>query len=575
MKSINDIVKKVDIVNIVSSFTTLNKSGTSFKTMCNVHLDSSPSLFVNPKKQIYKCFVCDHGGDALDYLMWSQKFDWNQAIEFLIKASGEEVENYRHFFHNKREYSELEKKLLKASSDASDLFNYFLNIFIEEDNDILEFIKKRKLTKEQINQFKLGYAPSLEEKNYIEQLEKKSNEKSVLINASLLNENGTRPFFNKRLVFPIFDEENNVVAFSGRKVLENIEAPKYINSKESLIFKKSSIIYNYNNAKKYEDLIIVEGFMDVISFSKIGFNNVVALMGTSLSSEIIKKLKNHKEILIFLDNDQAGIKATLSIVKEFLKNGINAFILENKYSKDADQIINEENGQQKILNILSSKIKMVDYIIWCFFKDVSKNDYENIKKSIIELSYFVKTNDQFIKLEIIDKLSQKLEIDKKLITSYFDLNLVKFKQIENEVNVVNDSLSKKRFDNSLNTVKLLISIWKNPSFIGLLNIDDIYWPEAKYKKIYKDIKNYFESKQNLSKETIIFLENNQKKFSSKESLAQNKASFNELVLRTKEESNQRKLLDINNLMKKTSNDVQRKELLKTKLDLLSKRMDKK
>ncbi|MBR2055599.1 MAG: hypothetical protein IJ970_00915, partial [Mycoplasmataceae bacterium] len=88
MKSINDIVKKVDIVNIVSSFTTLNKSGTSFKTMCNVHLDSSPSLFVNPKKQIYKCFVCDHGGDALDYLMWSQKFDWNQAIEFLIKASG-------------------------------------------------------------------------------------------------------------------------------------------------------------------------------------------------------------------------------------------------------------------------------------------------------------------------------------------------------------------------------------------------------------------------------------------------------------------------------------------------------
>ena len=314
---INDLISKVDIVNVISSFSNLTKSGASFKTLCNVHGDKSPSLSINPKKQIYKCFVCDHGGNALDYLLWAQKFTWNQAIEYLIKESGENIEDYKNLI-NKKISSEKELKLLKALNDASDLFNYFLNIFIDEENEVKEFIKKRKLTKDIINKFKLGYAPSIKKNDYISTLEKKGNEKSVLMNTSLISENGDSSFFNERLIFPIFDDESNVVAFSGRKINNNDDTPKYLNSKESLVFKKNQIMYNYQRASKFDQLIIVEGFMDVIAFSKIGLDNAIALMGVSLSNENIKKLKKHNEILIFLDGDKAGKIASLKLIRHFI-----------------------------------------------------------------------------------------------------------------------------------------------------------------------------------------------------------------------------------------------------------------
>ena len=126
---INDLIAKVNIVDIIENFSKLTKFGSSLKTLCNVHGDKTPSLSINPKKQIYKCFVCDHGGNALDYLMWAQNFSWNEAVEYLIKASGENVENFQSLFQNKKPKSENEVKLLSYETISSFIDNEVKKIF--------------------------------------------------------------------------------------------------------------------------------------------------------------------------------------------------------------------------------------------------------------------------------------------------------------------------------------------------------------------------------------------------------------------------------------------------------------
>ena len=572
--NINDLINKVDIVDIISNFAKLVKTGSSFKTLCNIHGDNSPSLSINPKKQIYKCFVCDHGGNALDYLMWAQKMTWNEAIEFLIKQSGENIEDFS-FLINKKKYSEYELKMLKAMKDASDLFNYYLNIEIDnsKDSQINKFIEKRKITKSVIEKFKLGFAPSFDEKdNFISNLEKKGHEKSVLINCSILNEEGTNPFYINKFIFPIFDEDNNVIGFSGRKIVDNDDSPKYLNSKESHIFKKSNVIYNYNNAKKYDQIIIVEGFMDVIAFSKIGKDNAIALMGVALSQDNLNKIKKHQEILIFLDSDKAGIMSTLKIVKIFIEKNINAFVLKNEYLKDPDEILNSDGGEQKLLSSLNNKIKMIDFVFEAFTKNVNQNDFEKLKEIIMNIYQYSKNFNDFLKLELIDKISKKFNLNKDVVSNYFNYkpNVIELKELDKK-NIKTKQTLELELEQPLNINKLLISIWKNPSFLKSMNIGDINWPKAEYKKIYEEIKKFHLEGIEVSEKTKTFVLDKEKKFKSKESLPKNMESFEELILRTHKDSKRVKIEYINELIKKTNDPKHKEELLRQKLEIISRK----
>ena len=571
---INDLIAKVNIVDIIENFSKLTKFGSSLKTLCNVHGDKTPSLSINPKKQIYKCFVCDHGGNALDYLMWAQNFSWNEAVEYLIKASGENVENFQSLFQNKKPKSENEIKLLKVLQEASDIFNYYLNIYLDErNNDITNFVLKRNLSKELIDKFKLGYAPSFNsEDNYIDILEKKENEKATLINASILNDAGSHPFYVNRLIFPIIDEDNNVVAFSGRKIDDQDDKlPKYLNSKESLVFKKSSIIYNYNNARKFDSIIIVEGFMDVISLAKIGYDNAVALMGLYISKNLVDKLKNHKEILLCLDNDQAGLNATMKLISIFLKNNINAYVIVNEETKDVDEIINLPDGKEKIINIFNNKWKMIDFVWHYFSKDVEKDNYQQIKDMILKLVEYSKDFDQFLILDLSNRLAKQFEIDKEIISNYFKTNLNVVKSNHSNNNIIVQNGLESSLNQPININKILISIWQNPSFLNSQNIASINWPEAKYKKIYEDIKKYHENQVPLPEYSKDFIENKVNNLFSKESLPKNMLSFDELITRSKKDFKKNKLDYIDHLINNSDDEKHTSELLKIKLEIKSRK----
>lgn len=529
-RDIKELISQVNITELIGNFSKLYKAGASYKTLCNVHGDTSPSLSINPRKQIYKCFVCNHGGNALDYLIWAQRFTYNQAIEYLVNFVGEDLKDFQ--IKSKINFNEKQIEIVNALKDANNLFRYFLDIYLETNNDVKNFLLERKLTKEEIIKYSIGFAPLQDDSNnsYVDLLIKKGNHPAVLINASLVNENNNNPFFYNRIIFPIFDEESNLVAFGGRKLSNNDSSPKYIHSKESSIFKKSSIIYNYQNASKYEQLIIVEGFMDVIAFNKIGFDNAVAIMGVALTNEHIKKIKKHKEILVFLDNDQAGLQSTLGVIKILLKNKIEAFVINNDLSKDADEIVNSENGKEKLLSLLSNnKISFSDFVYNYFINNFELSNSVNLQKSLQWLKEYTQYLNQISLKLMVDKLAKKTNIDPKNLFNLLNNNSNVIELYENKLNRTNENVKEVEL---VNIKKILIAMYKNPTFIQF--IDRVNWITPKHKKISNQIKEFHESKIEIPQESQDYLKMIENNFNSIV-FAQTHEELFELISRCKED----------------------------------------
>lgn len=486
---IDDLISQINIVDVISQFSTLFKSGSSYKTLCNVHGDSSPSLFINPRKQIYKCFVCNHGGNVIDYLIWAQKYSFNEAIKYLSKSIGIEFDDS---YLKKNKYSEKQNELITCLNDSKQLFQYYLDITKNEDQLLKEFIKKRNITNDEIKKYGLGFSCFNEKLNYLNSLRKKSFDDALLINASLLNEDLKTPFFNNRIIFPIFDEDFNTIAFSGRILTSNKTQPKYIHSKESLVFKKNNVIYNYNNASKYESLIIVEGFMDVIALNKIDNDNAIALMGVALSKNQISKLENHKEINIFLDNDEAGIQSTLSIIDSLIKRKINGHVIFNNTPfKDADEIVNSADGKELLKKIITQKIDFISYVYKYFSKDVDRNDFNQTKNMLLELKKYLIYIDKLKFDFLVKEISNDFKIEESTIKDILIVssNMLKFNDKPNRD--FNQKTYKKEV---LNIEKILLALYKNPSLLNVQEIENIQW-NSNINKHYK-LLSYLRKQQN-------------------------------------------------------------------------------
>ena len=391
MKDVKDLIDQINITELIADFSALIKTGSSYKTLCNVHGDRSPSLSINPRKQIYKCFVCDHGGNALDYLIWAQKFSYPDAVKYLAKLVGDDSSSYLNDYEPKIKYNEKQLSLIDCFKDVTNLFSYYLNIY-ENKEPLKTILKQRNLTNQEIIKYQIGYAPNANEDNYLNIIQNKNHSLSTLINASIISETNQKLIFNNRLIFPILDEDENVIALSGRAINQNQE-PKYFHSKESLIFKKNQTIYNYHRAKKYDELIIVEGFMDVIAFNKINQDNAIALMGLSLNSEQIQKIKKHKKVFLCLDQDEAGIKTTITMIEVLMKNNIKGSVLKIDDYKDADELVNTNDGINKLKKVYQNPIAFVDYIYEYFLKTFNLSKIEEIKLLINELKRFTKHLD--------------------------------------------------------------------------------------------------------------------------------------------------------------------------------------
>lgn len=383
---IDSVIKNARIVDVVGEFLSLTKKGNNYLGLCPFHSDSSPSFTVNEQKGIYKCFACNEGGNSATFLMKKLGITFYEALEKLANMQGIEL-NLKQFNKQGYSYNPEDAEIIELLNSINTFYKF--ELIKSVDPNIKNFLKNRHLDNQIIlNKFDIGYAP---ENQLINKAKEFNYSEEDLVKAGLINPQ-LYEIFKNRITFGIRNNNGDLVGFSARALAKS-ENAKYINSPETRLFNKSQILYNYHNAKnkiqQLKEVIIVEGFMDAIACYKAGIENVVAVMGTALTKQHLNVLKNNK-IVLFFDNDTAGLKATIRSVELILQEGMEVFVIENNFEKDADEILHHhQNGRDDLINLIfNNRCSAIDFVYRklqiLHNLDVSP-EYSNIKLFASEL----------------------------------------------------------------------------------------------------------------------------------------------------------------------------------------------
>ena len=337
-EEINTIRSNADIVEIIGDYLELKQKGRNYVAICPFHDDHTPSLVVSKERQIFNCFTCKTGGNVFSFVMKYENVSFPEAIKIVAKKIG---------YNLKSNYDDvIESKYKKEYEIMNFAAKYYMNnINSKEGLEARKYLDKRGITSEIIKEFNIGLATDKPSDLY-NILNKKNYSLDELDKLGLVNKYNLDVFdtFQNRIIIPIEDIKGQIVGFTGRIYHNEKDIAKYINTKETIIFKKGNILFNFHNARNYirekKQAILVEGNMDAIKLSAKGIKNVIALMGVALSKEqiiILKKL--NVPIILMLDNDSAGLNATFKNGELLRKNGIEVLVVRLKDAKDPDEYI--------------------------------------------------------------------------------------------------------------------------------------------------------------------------------------------------------------------------------------------
>lgn len=416
----NQVIEQADIVEIVSEFVSLVPKGNNFLGLCPFHADNHPSMSVSRSKKIFKCFSCNAAGNVITFYSKYNNLTYGQATVALAKKLGIKVDE------NLSKDSENKARLYKVMAEANNFYRFYLNNSLES-KDALEYLNNRFITKEIIDEFEIGLAPSAQNDLYLSLKNQNINDVDQ-IELGLINSNNNDVYdlFRQRIMFPIHNHLGNVVGFSGRIYQKNSkEQAKYVNSKETAIFHKGNILYNFHKASKVARLVdcfyLFEGFMDVIAAYKADIRNGIATMGTALTNEHVKSIiAITKNVILCFDGDAAGIKALIRSVSIFSEFGIipKAIILPDDL--DPDEYYNKF-GKDALKNELSSNAKNAYDVLYDYYlKSLDKyniSSIENFKRNVFEFLSSVKQKtliDFYLK-----KLANDLDVEQTIIDDDF------------------------------------------------------------------------------------------------------------------------------------------------------------
>ena len=336
---IEEIRMKNDIVDVISGYVKLQRKGSSYFGLCPFHNEKSPSFSVSPAKQMYYCFGCGAGGNVFTFLMEYENFTFVEALRALAERAGVELPQLE-YSKEAKEQADLKATLLEVNKLAAKYYYYQLRR--EGGAAAMAYLKGRKLSESTMNQFGLGYSDKFSDDLY-RYLKSKNYSDEILRQSGLFNVDERRGMYDKfwnRVIFPIMDVNHRVIGFGGRVMGDG--KPKYLNSPETKIFDKSRNLYGLNLARtsRKKNLIICEGYMDVIAMHQAGFNNAVASLGTALTSQQASLLKRYTdEVLIIYDSDEAGTKAALRAIPMLKTAGLSTKVINLKPYKDPDEFI--------------------------------------------------------------------------------------------------------------------------------------------------------------------------------------------------------------------------------------------
>lgn len=445
----DDIVQEVvlsnDIVDIVSSYTQLKRSGRGFTGLCPFHNEKTPSFHVSPDKQLYHCFGCGEGGSVIQFVMKTENLDFVEALKFLADRAGIVLpEKNDNPGAADKEHIKKQKNLTANKFAAK----FFYDTLMSEEGAVGYdyFVNQRGFSQRTIVHFGLGFAPDSGDKlvNYLTGC---GYEKSELVDFGLAVIKGNRIIdkFRNRVMYPIIDLRGNVVAFGGR-VMDDSK-PKYLNSPDTKAFNKSNQLFALNFAKDKANgkIILAEGYMDVIALHQAGVQNAVATLGTSLTEQQAKMISHYAdEVIICYDTDEAGTKATLRAIDIFKNTNLRIKVLTLYGAKDPDEFIKNHGGSAKFLQLLKAAPAATMYKLNLLKQkyDIENNTEEKIVFVTEAAKVLASTKNMVETDAYADKISKECDIRKESL-------MLEVAKISNSANHKNDAKSGRRSVNSV------------------------------------------------------------------------------------------------------------------------------
>lgn len=413
-EEILSIQRKANIVDIIRDYVPLTQRGKNYFGICPFHDDHNPSMSVSPEKGVYKCFVCGNAGNVFNFVMEYEKVSFYEAVKIVADKIGVSID------------ISTSKKENTKKSPLYDIYNisykfYQNNLNTVYGKDAKKYLLNRKIDEDVIKNFNIGL--SLSDSELYNALKAKGFKDADIVSSGVAVQNGNNIYdiYKNRIMFPLYDLEGNVVGFSGRIYNQKSES-KYINTKETEIFKKGELLYNYHIAKKEarkeKNIIVVEGFMDVIRLSTIGIVNVVATMGTAVTKyqlNLIQKLAPN--ITLMFDGDKAGEKATNAFIELANGNDSNIKVVRLEDNLDPDEYILTK-GKDKMIYNLSHAQSVYDYKLSSYKENIDFNDSKEVSNYInVMIKEFEKIDDDIVREIEIKKLSESTNVSYDLIKS--------------------------------------------------------------------------------------------------------------------------------------------------------------
>ena len=416
---IDEIRNSNDIVDIISQYVILKRSGRNFFGLCPFHKEKTPSFSVSPDKQIFHCFGCGAGGNVIHFISKIENVDFKESLEILADRAGIKLPTLENNVDSKR--LELKEKVYEINKLVA--MYYHETLYKPQAKPAQEYVKKRKLDNKALKEFCIGYA---ENANVLYKLlkEKGFTEEEILASDLVIKKgNNYVDRFKNRLILPMQDIRNRFIAFGGR-VLDN-SLPKYINSPENIVYSKARNLYGLNVAKntKTRKLIIVEGYMDTVSLHQRGIDNVVASCGTALTEAQGRLLRKYAEkVIISYDSDSAGQAATLRGLEILNNLGCDIRILQMEGAKDPDEYV-IKYGNGRFNDLVENAISLVEFKIKVLKKGLNIENTNDKIKFMNEIAKILGGVDNKIEQEIyIDKISSDYNISKEAIYAQINKN---------------------------------------------------------------------------------------------------------------------------------------------------------
>lgn len=476
---LDEIKSKNDIIDIVSQYVVLKRSGRNYMGLCPFHKEKSPSFCVSPDKQIFHCFGCGVGGNVIHFIGKIENLNFIESLELLANRAGIELPKSGNAEDDR--ISRLKSRVYELNKCAAEF--YHQNLYKPTAKPAQEYVKKRRLDNRTLKAFKIGYSGRFNEL-YTELHSKGFTEEEILASC-LVNKNQDGKFidrFRNRLMFPIFDARDRVIAFGGR-VLDDSK-PKYINSPEDIVYSKGRHLFAYNLAKKNnpKTIIIVEGYMDAVSLHQRGISNAVASLGTALTEAQGRLLRRSCEkVVIGYDADGAGQAATLRGLEILQNLGCDIRILQIEGAKDPDEFV-VKYGPERFQKHVDSAISLVEFKVKMLKRQLNLENVNDKIKFLNEVANILSKIENNMEREVyIDKISLEYKVSKEAIYAEVNKKLYGNSQTEKKlerpvttIREVKQDVEEQEVDEKTKKTESLIIYllinYPDKSFVRLANI---------------------------------------------------------------------------------------------------------